>query len=205
MATAHRNPALATLTREINERWPDRDRTSDGWIGDAAHQATNSQHNPDPDGSVDAIDIDVDGINVQMVLNAAIKHEATQNVIYNRRITSRSYSGGLGTWHPYNGKNPHDKHIHVDTRESRENSTKSWLPPIRVEQPTTDRSKRRMYILAREEGTPEVFIGDGIHRRHIKDENELAGVKWWLNRNGFDTTVHIFKPGTIGVLGVPVS
>ncbi|OKI54525.1 hypothetical protein A6A27_31870 [Micromonospora sp. CB01531] len=95
-------------------------------MGDLAHQATDSDHNPDPDGSVDAWDMDVDGVDVQAVIAAALKHEAIQYVIYNRRITSRSW--GLGVWRTYSGKNPHDKHVHFSTRDSHENSTKPWFP-----------------------------------------------------------------------------
>ena len=98
------NPALTRFRNEVNSRWPRRDKTSDGTIGDRAHQATNSDHNPDPDGSVDAWDMDVDGVDVQKVIAAALRHESIQYVIYNRRITSRSW--GLGTWRPYNGDQP---------------------------------------------------------------------------------------------------
>lgn len=130
MATPYLNKALTNFRREINERWPNRDKRSDGWIGDTAHQATQSDHNPDPDGSVDAIDIDVDGIDVQLTLAAAIHHEATWYVIYNRRITSRTMSGGLGVWHTYYGSSPHTEHIHVSSRQTHENSTKPWFAPL---------------------------------------------------------------------------
>lgn len=60
--------AGVTLRNQVNKRWPNRDKSSDGWIGDARHQAnrgwgTNgkgSYHNPDPNGIVHAIDIDED-------------------------------------------------------------------------------------------------------------------------------------------------
>lgn len=60
--------AGVTLRNQINKRWENRDKSSDGWIGDTRHQAnkgwgTNgkgSYHNPDPNGIVHAIDIDED-------------------------------------------------------------------------------------------------------------------------------------------------
>lgn len=126
MADWYLNPALTKFRQEVNERWPNRDKTSDGTIGDAAHQSTSSDHNPDSDGSVDAWDMDVDGVDVWKCINAALKHEAIQYVIYDRRITSRSW--GLGVWRYYDGPNPHDKHVHFNTRSSHENSTNQWFP-----------------------------------------------------------------------------
>lgn len=57
-----------TLRDQINKRFPKRQKHSDGWIGDARHQArsgwgTNGKgsfHTPDPHGVVHAIDIDED-------------------------------------------------------------------------------------------------------------------------------------------------
>ena len=45
-------PALVQLRQELNARWPGRSKASDGTIGDAAHKARVSEHNPDADGVV---------------------------------------------------------------------------------------------------------------------------------------------------------
>ena len=52
----------ATVLREqINASFPDRDKNSDGWLGDYRHATRSSDHNPDPKtGAVRAVDIDAD-------------------------------------------------------------------------------------------------------------------------------------------------
>jgi len=118
-------PALAVLRAEINTRWPRRDKTSDGWIGDAAHQASKSDHNPNERGSVDALDVDEDGIDVAAVLAAIKRHPSARYVIYERRLYHR-----LRGWksEPYTGVNPHDKHFHlsIDQTRAAEQDRRPW-------------------------------------------------------------------------------
>ena len=118
-------PSLAVLRAEINARWPGRDHTSDGWIGDARHQATKSDHNPNSRGSVDAADFDEDGVDFDEVFTAIKRHPSARYVIYERKLYHR-----LRGWkpEPYDGVNPHDKHFHVSidqTREAEQN-TQPW-------------------------------------------------------------------------------
>ena len=117
MTTPYLAPSLALLRAEINQRWPHRDHTSDGWIGDQRHQATKSDHNPNGRGSVDALDVDEDGIDFAVVFAAIKRHPSARYVIYERRLYHR-----LRGWRPeqYNGVNPHDKHFHVSIDQTRE-------------------------------------------------------------------------------------
>ena len=41
-------PALAAARTSLNQRFPGRDKASDGWIGGKAHQGSRSGHNPRP-------------------------------------------------------------------------------------------------------------------------------------------------------------
>lgn len=123
------NRALTNFRNAVNATFTNRDKTSDGTIGDAAHAATTSDHNPDPDGSVDAWDMDVDlrsdddPAAIEMLKRVFQAHESSRYWIHNRVIASRSTG-----WRrePYTGANPHDKHVHWNTREQFENSTDPW-------------------------------------------------------------------------------
>ncbi|MEH0844224.1 peptidoglycan-binding protein [Micromonospora sp. CPCC 205711] len=132
----HLAPALRVLREEIDTRWPHRDHTSDGWLGDAGHQARRSDHNPDNDDqSVNAVDVDIDGIDPLLVVRQCVAHPATQYVIYNRVIWSRSRSFRPAR---YTGPNPHDKHLHVSVSHQRalEDSRQPWgiatAPAVRL-------------------------------------------------------------------------
>jgi len=43
---------------QVDDCFPERLRKSDGWLGDTRHSTRTSDHNPDADGCVRAIDID---------------------------------------------------------------------------------------------------------------------------------------------------
>lgn len=119
-------PSLVRLRNEVNERWPKRDKASDGWIGDTAHSARVSQHNPDGKGCVHAIDVDTDGIDSNWLVQRAIKHPACWYVIYNRTIWSDT-----DNWipKPYQGTDPHTGHVHISIHLNKqaELSTARWL------------------------------------------------------------------------------
>jgi N-acetylmuramoyl-L-alanine amidase len=51
-------------------------------------------------------------------------------------------------------------------------------------------------------GTPAIWVGDGITRRQIKDEGELAGLQFWITKRGGDATVYDIDD--LRVLGAPL-
>lgn len=116
--------SLKNLFAEIDAVWPQRDRRTDGWIGDKAHQATQSDHNPDSRGIVHAIDIDKDGIDAYFVVEQCIRDDRPASyVVYNREIWSRSRD-----WKPrrYTGSNPHTSHIHVSIQYGPHWESPNW-------------------------------------------------------------------------------
>lgn len=110
-------PSLDNLRSEINARWPNRDKRSDGTIGDTAHQARKSDHNPNVRDSVNAFDWDKDGVNPKEIIRACIKHPSTNYVIFDRVIWSRRYNFRARR---YTGSNPHTGHGHTSALQTRE-------------------------------------------------------------------------------------
>ncbi|SNY55233.1 peptidoglycan-binding domain-containing protein [Paractinoplanes atraurantiacus] len=121
----HLARSLARLRAEIDQRWPNRDRKSDGSIGDKDHEKTASDHNPNGRSSVNAIDTDKDGISPMTLVEAAKRHPACNYVIFNRVIYTRDRGFRA---HRYSGPNPHTQHIHVSILQNSaaEESTRPW-------------------------------------------------------------------------------
>ena len=118
-------PSLDQLRSEVNARWPKRSKRSDGTIGDEAHSARKSDHNPNRRGSVNAIDITAKGIGTGALIAAAKKHPSVRYIIFNRRIMNRDI--GNFSPRPYRG-NPHTAHVHISIyqRASAETDRRSW-------------------------------------------------------------------------------
>ena len=110
------------LREQFDDTFPDRDRTSDGWIGDTRHSARPSDHNPDAKtGVVRAIDVDRDvsgsakpdlmpDIANQIRLAAKAGDKRIAYVIFEGRIASSRMGW---RWRKYSGSNPHNKHCHI--------------------------------------------------------------------------------------------
>jgi hypothetical protein len=109
------------LREQLDDSYPDRDKSSDGWIGNLAHSLNPSDHNPDSAGIVRAIDIDRDlsgkakpdlmpYLADQIRLCAKRGDKRISYVIFAGRIASSRMGW---RWRKYSGINPHTKHCHI--------------------------------------------------------------------------------------------
>ena len=127
--------SVIQLREQADDAYPDRDRSSDGTIGDARHAASKSDHNPDAlTGFVRALDLDasLDGKDAtahylaDQIRTAAKRDKRIAYVIFNKKIASKRT---LWRWVKYKGINPHVKHIHISfTKTGDEDSSFFQIP-----------------------------------------------------------------------------
>src|SRR5437660_11202884 len=117
---------LETLRTEVNAKWPNRHKDSDGTIGDESHQGRESDHNPwvqdGAMGVVTAMDITHDpanGLDSEQLAEALRKSKdpRIKYIISNRKIASSETSPW--DWRPYTGANPHNHHVHISVKSDK--------------------------------------------------------------------------------------
>jgi len=154
-------PSLGALRAELNQLAPNRDKTSDGTIGDTAHQRHVSDHNDDEVGNVPirdadakhevhAIDLDADlrepGLTMPMIVRHVLarcrsgQEKRLRYIIFDRKIYEASNS-----WRErdYTGDSPHTEHAHFSAsyETKREASEVSWgLEEIEVAMTAADKT-----------------------------------------------------------------
>lgn len=107
--------SIEILRNQLNKQYPNRDKTSDGGIGDTSHAHTSSDHNPNDAGVVCAYDIDTDlngNINAHDLADymRLHRHPDLKYIISNKRICSPRDGWA---WRVYGGADPHTSHIHI--------------------------------------------------------------------------------------------
>lgn len=163
-------PCLAHLMDQVDASFPDRDRVSDGSIGDARHQSESfSDHNPrlGADGVwyVTAVDITTapwsDELAVLLTADPRVKY-----VIWDRRYFQRiAWSNDpVGEWVPYQGTDPHTGHIHVSVLLADAVDVGKWTIP-EGDMPLTD-----------------------------ADATKVAAAVWQLVARGLADTTHTYLP-----------
>lgn len=116
--------SLETLRTQLNSAFPVRSKVSDGSIGDQAHSARVSDHNP-VNGVVHAIDVTNDPV-------GPTGHTLSRQLINDSRVKYVIFAGEIwkartGHWEPYRGANAHNHHVHVSVQAENADDVSPWL------------------------------------------------------------------------------
>ncbi len=116
-------PAAIAVLRQATALWPKRKKASDGLLPSAAHvhQNPNSDHN-----SGFAVDLTHDpekGVYCQVIYTELQKDPRVKYLIFKGKIWSKTKGE-----HIYTGSNPHNKHLHISSKEECGNDTSPWFP-----------------------------------------------------------------------------
>jgi len=123
------------LRDQVDTWYPDRRTTSDGWIGDARHSASKSDHNPDKSGVVRAIDID-SRLDTSEQLSIYLADQIRVCAKTDKRISYVIHNGFIASrimgfkWRRYRGINPHKKHIHCSFTKAGDKDGKPFDIPL---------------------------------------------------------------------------
>lgn len=200
-----------------------------GWIGDAAHQSEQSDHNPDAAGIVHAIDVMVTGARAAAVVEWCLRQPADlEYLIHNRTIWTRANG-----WKPkrYTGTDPHTNHVHISGRHGTSGrnaatgtgydlgaaaSTPTGAPcrvatpkPPAPKPPAQFRPGSRALQLAKPpmSGADVRFVQRFIGPRHagaadgVYGPHTAAGVRWYQSMRGGSPTGHV-GPWTWHEMGI---
>lgn len=129
--------SLETLRAQLDAAYPDRSKVSDGSIGDSSHSARVSDHNPDAQGRVCAIDVTNDplGPTGHVLSRQLIQDSRAKYVIFAGEI----WKARTAQWETYRGPNQHNHHVHISVKAESADDVSPWklngAPEVKPEKP----------------------------------------------------------------------
>lgn len=175
--------SLVQLRDEVNGRWPKRATTSDGALGDAAHSARRSDHNPDDKGVVRAVDVTEwdpdtphdDNDDVAEVIAETLRASRDPRIKYviwrGRMFSSYGTSSRRAwEWGPYSGPNGHFQHVHVSVvADDRADGTAPWgisaTPKPPAPPPPAPVEDDMLQLIQTADN--RIFVTDGLRAKHL--------------------------------------
>lgn len=181
--------AIPVLFAQVNATWPNRDKASDGVVGDAAHQDRESDHNPDANGWVHAQDIDddlrgnpgdADKLADQLLEYARTKQpgsERLKNIVYKDRVASGTYPDKFWVWR-YNEALEHFSHIHVSYADGYEKDARPFNLPILMEEdmPTAEEIAKAVWATKTIDPVTKAEVSYGTLLKYTRINAKQASV-----------------------------
>ncbi len=118
-------PACVAARKEATKRWPMRNQASDGICSSADHRKRSPNSDHDFGNAVDITHDPARGVDCNILAEIVRRDPRTKYVIWNRRISNPSIQNGK--WRPYNGSNPHTRHIHISIYPTARNDLSPWF------------------------------------------------------------------------------
>lgn len=131
-------PAIKQARSDADRLAPNRNKASDGTIGNAAHRSRTSDHNPDAQEYVcawDGTNSPSTGWACASRIFEMLRHPACKYVIWDHHIYYPDWELRDGkrvryighTKRRYGGSNPHDKHAHLSVTQAGKLLTTPWF------------------------------------------------------------------------------
>ena len=127
--------SAAQFREQVDDSFISRLRSSDGWLGDVRHSYRKSDHNPDVNGVVRAIDIDArlseqKGISADLADQVRLYGKNTKRIAYVIHL-GQIASPLLGwRWRKYKGINKHIHHIHISFNKASDSDSSFFNKPL---------------------------------------------------------------------------
>lgn len=157
----HVSKPIEALAREVGPVWPD-NHPLDGTSASSSHY-TNSDHYPDPDGVVRAIDVGelIEGQGSTLFEELRASRDPRLRYAIHEREMFSSYVGPNGEppWvrRPYRGSSEHLEHVHLSVWKSADTDGSPWGLRLEDDMPTADEIAQAVWAFGAAEHQPLIM------------------------------------------------